>query len=164
MNWDAIAAVAEIAGVLAVVVSVLYLAKQVRDANILSRTSTFREIMYGVTEQMNVTFGPENADLMIKGFKDFELLRPEEKLRFEHLMANLFQYAEDSWNSAQVGLLRSESVDNWSWYLRYRIFPHNGAQQWWKRMNSAYGSEFRKWVDSILSEAESGYDPYSIQD
>lgn len=164
MNWDAVAAVAELIGVLAVVASLLYLAKQVKDANILNRTNTYREIQRGITAQANITFAPENSKLILKGFKDFELLKPEEKISFEHLLGNIFQYAEDSWNSARVNLLRSESVETWSWYLRNRIFPHKGARQWWDTMKFDYGSDFREWIDSIVDSSDPDADPYNLRD
>jgi len=130
MNWEAIGAVAEVAGVIAVLVSILYLAKQVRIGNDLNRTNTFREIMYGLATHFNVMFGPDDAELVVKGYASYHSLSPVEKLRFEHLLTNFFQYAEDSWNSAQVELLGQETLENWSWYLRTQFFPHKGVRDW----------------------------------
>jgi hypothetical protein len=164
MNWDAIGATAEIAGVFAVVVSVLYLAKQVKIGNDLNRTHTFRDIMYGMTAHINLMFGQENIELMIKGLKNYESLPAEEKLRFEHLVAGLFQYAEDSWNSSRVGLLGPETIDNWSWFLKTKIFPYEGALEWWAEYKPAYALEFQSWIDSVVQLTKSSDDPYGIKD
>ena len=155
MNWGAIGAVAEVAGVIALLLSVLYLAKQVKIGNDLNRTNTFREIMYGVGTHFNVMFGPDNAELVVKGYASYESLSPIEKLRFDHLLINFFQYAEDSWNSAQVELLGQETLENWSWYLRTQFFPHKGVRDWWAHFKSSYSREFQKWIDTVMQSMES---------
>ena len=162
MNWDAIGAVAEVIGVFAVVVSVLYLAKQVKNGNDLDRTRTFRDIMYGMVAHNNVMFGPENAELVTKGFKDYESLPPVEKIRFAHLLASYFQFPEDSWNSAQVELLGDETMENWSWYLRTQFFPHLGVRQWWSLYRSTYSPGFQSWIDEIVKSVDPNDDPFGI--
>ncbi len=162
MNWDAIGAIAEIFGVFAVVISVLYLAKQVKSGNDFDRTSTFREIMYGIVAHNNVMFGPENADLVAKGFKSFQSLPPVEKLRFAHLMASYFQFPEDSWNSAKVELLGDETMENWAWYLRTQFFPHQGVHEWWSQYKNVYAPDFQNWIDELVETVDSSDDPFGI--
>ena len=53
MNWDAISAVAETIGVVAVLAPLSYLAKQVKTGNDLNRTDTFRSIMQGMGNYCN---------------------------------------------------------------------------------------------------------------
>jgi hypothetical protein len=164
MNWDAIGAVAEIAGVLAVVVSVLYLAKQVKVGNDLNRTNTFRSIFQGMAAYSTEMFSPENAELMVKGYADFQSLTPVEKLRFENLLAHLFNYAEDSYNSAEVGLLGHDTIENWSWYMRTRLFPYQGVKDWWATYREGYPPDIRKWVDDVARDSDSSEDAYGIID
>jgi len=154
MNWEAIGAVAEIVGVVAVLVSVLYLAKQVKVGNDLARTNTFREIMYGLVAHNNVMFGPENVELLVKGYADYSSLSATERLRFENLLGNFFQYAEDSWHSAQVELLGHETLENWSWYLRTQFFSHIGVRDWWAHYKSGYAPGFQEWVDSVIQSVK----------
>ena len=67
MNWDAIGAVGEIVGALAVVVSLLYLAGQIRVSNKASRNSLIQELQdtVKIVFQMNL----DEAELIIKGMK-----------------------------------------------------------------------------------------------
>ena len=51
LNWDAIGAVGEIVGALAVVVSLIYLATQIRTQNIEARLAAVHEISVGFCEQ-----------------------------------------------------------------------------------------------------------------
>jgi len=161
-NWEIISLVIEIAGTVAVIVSLLYLAKQVKNGNALNRTSTFREIMVGLINQNNVMFGPENVELIAAGFKSYNLLSPVEKLRFDHLMSNFFQYPEDSWNSNQVELLSIETMDNWAWYLKTRMFPYPGVREFWTHNKFGYAPGFQNWVDSIIEQPDPAGDPYGL--
>ena len=162
MTLEELNYIGELVGVVALVVSVLYLAKQVGESNDLNRTDTFRSIFQGMAAYSSEMFNPENAELMVKGYRDFGSLSPVEKVRFDHFLANYFNYAEDSYNSAQVGLLGSDTIDNWSWYLRTRLFPYQGVRDWWATFNEGYPPEFRSWVDGVAQSASSSDDAYGI--
>jgi len=164
VNWEALGAIAEVTGVIAIVISLLYLARQVKEGNDLNRTNTFREIMYGMINHNNVMFGPENAELVTRGFKSFASLPPVDKIRFAHLMTSYFQFPEDSWNSAQVGLLGDDTMENWSWYLRTQFFPYDGVQEWWSEYKSVYAPDFQIWMDKVAAAANRNEDPFGIAD
>ena len=116
----------------------------------------------GLINQNNVMFGPENVELIATGFKNYSLLSPVEKLRFDHLMMNLFQYPEDSWNSNQVDLLGEETMDNWAWYFRTRMFPYPGVREFWTIHKSGYAPGFQNWVETIIEQSDSSGDPYGL--
>ena len=164
MTLEELNYIGELVGVVFLIVSVLYLAKQVREGNDLNRTNTFRSIFQGMAAYQIEMLSPVNAELIVKGYKDFKPLSPVEKLRFEHLLAHLFNYAEDSFNSAKVGLLRSDSLDNWSWYLRMRLFPYQGVRDWWKTFGDGYPPDFRSWVNEAVRDSSPSDDAYGIND
>ena len=56
MNWDMIAAIGEIVGALAVVVSLIYLARQVGFSNRLAQAEAFRSPISDINS-LNATFG-----------------------------------------------------------------------------------------------------------
>ena len=61
MNWDAIGAIGEIIGALAVVVSLIYLAGQIRHNNQLARSNSLESVL-----QSEMNFGSiaiDNADI-----------------------------------------------------------------------------------------------------
>ena len=98
MSLGEFASLAEIISALAVVISLLYLAKQVKTANDMNRIDAFRVMVYGATDHLNLMFSAENVALTIKGLREYSSSAAEEKLRFEHLMTGLLQHAEDAWN------------------------------------------------------------------
>ena len=79
MNWDAIGAVGEIIGALGVVLSLVYLATQIRSQNSESRLAAVTEY----TNQWNewsASFAdhPQLSELWVKGSADFSALTPAE--------------------------------------------------------------------------------------
>ena len=58
MNWEAIGAIGEIVGALSVVVSLIYLARQMRTSNKLARSEAFRNANSQVNA-INTTFGTD---------------------------------------------------------------------------------------------------------
>jgi len=67
-------------------------------------------------------------------------------------------------NSARVGLLASDSLDNWSWYLRMRLFPYQGVRDWWATFGEGYTPDFRSWVNDAVRDSNSSDDAYGIID
>ena len=163
MSWDAIGAIGEIIGAIAVIATLFYLATQVRVGNNLSKTNTFREIMHGMVNHTNFMWGPENAELMAKGFLSYKDLTGEEHLRCVSLFSGYFQFIEDSWNSTQADLLKGETMDNWKWYLGDYIFRYEGARDWWEEYRQAYDPEVSAWVDNILNSTEVSGDPFRLR-
>jgi hypothetical protein len=103
VNWEAIVAIVEVVGLLAVVVSVIYVAVQVRQNSdligqnvLLARSAMVHEI--SVTNMRFYELIAENPDLASiyrKGINS-EDLDPDEVVRFESLIEVYFTYLEDS--------------------------------------------------------------------
>lgn len=162
MTLEDVYFVSQLIGVIALVVSVLYLAQQVKTSNDLNRTNTFRTIFQGLASFCNEVFGGSNSELMVKGFRDFGSLSPAEKMSFDLAMANFFNYIEDSYASAQVNLLQQETLENWSWWLRNRVFPYEGAREWWTASKGLWREEFQDWVERQAKAAQADSDVYGI--
>ena len=63
MNWEAIGAIGEIIGAAAVVVSLIYLATQIRTQNNEARLAATHEILVGFRESLRVFTSGNTADL-----------------------------------------------------------------------------------------------------
>lgn len=63
MNWDAVGAVGEIVGALAVVVSLVYLACQIRIQNRESRAASAHQVIEGYRSSISALHEPEMADI-----------------------------------------------------------------------------------------------------
>lgn len=95
MNWQAVAAVAEAVGAIAVVASLLYLAVQVRQNTRQSRLGAQQAMVaeLGMALQAQAQNG-EFATLLAKGLQDLASLDPVEKVRFLSHVGHLLRLYE----------------------------------------------------------------------
>jgi hypothetical protein len=82
MNWDAVGAIGETIGALAVVMSLVYLAIQIRIQNKEARLASVHEILVGFRETLHVFATGDVAEVMAKANEDYESLSNSEFLRF----------------------------------------------------------------------------------
>ena len=95
MNWDAIGAVGEIIGAAAVVVSVFYLAAQVRKQTDEERLSATREL----SELFLVTIGSvqedkEFAEIYLRAVKDYDSVENADRIRVAFFFQRGFRILE----------------------------------------------------------------------
>ena len=98
MNWEALGAISEAAGALAVFISFLYVAVQIRqntkqltrnvEANQLAAFE--RNVESGNHIRELLILNPDLAQLLLSGFKSFKALSGSEKFRFGMLLRNIF--------------------------------------------------------------------------
>jgi hypothetical protein len=81
MNWDAVGAIGETIGALAVVMSLVYLAIQIRIQNKEARLASVHEILVGFRETLHVFATGDVAEVMAKANEDYESLSNSEFLR-----------------------------------------------------------------------------------
>jgi len=142
MNWEAISAIGQIVGALAVVVSLIYLASQIRMQNREARAASVHQVIEGHRSSLATLLDPEMADIWTSGIDDIDSLSPSQRLRFVvHLMLALrsfedayFQWREgrlesDTWNSLVSTLKSAKSTAgfNWFWGQRRHYFRESFA-------------------------------------
>lgn len=83
MNWDAIGAIGEIVGALAVVLTLAYLAIEVRRNRLMSESNAVDALSAGLN-QVNISLlnNPESAALWVEGFSDPDSLDTVNWTRF----------------------------------------------------------------------------------
>ena len=83
MNWQAIGAVGELVGALAVVVSLIYLAIQIRQNSKLLRSAAQDSVSLKYAQTMNmITSTPEGVAVFHKGLLQPRDLTPEQVTHF----------------------------------------------------------------------------------
>jgi len=83
MNWDAIGAIGEVAGAIAVFATLLYLAIQIRQSTRAATTQTYDSVISGFNDLNTVISGnSELAELFTNGLYDPELLTRYQSVQF----------------------------------------------------------------------------------
>jgi len=132
MNWEAIGAIGEVVGALGVIVSLIYLATQIRRSDQTARAESIRSVLDGYRERSVVhSFtNPDVPDLFAKGLTDFDTLDASEKRRFFYLFAeNIFQ-VQQAMELHQSGLLPKIDYEAWLYYTATLVQTPGGKKVW----------------------------------
>jgi hypothetical protein len=160
MNWEAIAAVGEIAGALAVIITLVYLARQVRQSNRQDLISSFQHTQDLINQFLESTLASESmADIVVRGRASYEALSDAERLRFDHfhlvilnvVESHLFQV--DRTVDALEAEYRDWAVENMDAVVKaYLSFP--GTRTFWSHVQGFFDPNIRAFVQKALKEEE----------
>ena len=151
MNWDALGAAGEVGGAVAVVVSVLYLAFQVRQNTVHSRAYSQRDMLTAITQDiLRVSLEPE---LLRRGLSDFASFSDDDKVRFSgYLVTHVARF------EANLRLYRSDLMDeslfraHRAWALSLLTTP--GGTQWWAYWKRNFSEDVRAYLDAAVARGE----------
>ena len=162
MDWEALSAVAEIAGVVLVVVSLVYLAIQVRQSNEMALAESERELLESWANAVaGISADDRTTDIFHRGMDDFDGLSNIEKTRFSVIMQRLVNTYIAAVRMDAKSLVGSEEVEIFGDICLAMILTP-GGRQWWSiigpyftihdQMNERIekeGDSFPSWVDMI---------------
>ena len=148
MNWDAIGAVGEVLGAVGVIVTLVYLALQIRQNTQALRAASvdsMTNIANGI--RTNLFSDPNVTAIYMRGLADIESLNDLERERFRLLMTNALWALWNSFAQAQLG-------DTQSWDaqkpLLQRFLSQPGGQWYWQTYKKEFSSDFQQEVDLAL--------------
>ena len=155
MNWDAVGAIGEIVGALAVVVSLIYLAIQIRNQNLESRAATVQQVLESNAAAISRLQDPGLAKIWLAGIADFDALPDDERLRFViYLTAALrsFEIAFYQW--------RSGRLDEETWITLLQVIKDVKStasfQKFYAMRRHHFRPEFANYLDT-LEEGDYSY-------
>lgn len=153
MNWDAITGIGEMLGAIAVVVTLLYLTRELRQNARSHSLSALRD----TTAQWNqwgemIATSEGLADIVVKGNMSYQELSESESLRYSAWVQCFFDNAE-SYRSLVVdhGMDDKDISVLQSIVARRLLIP--GFTLWWEENTSDYSEDFVDWVASLKLEA-----------
>ena len=152
MNWEAASALAEWFGVLFVVVSLGYVAIQIRQNTRTVRAATELETGRQWTEfHARVAHSPDMAEIWDKGLADAEDLTAREKRKFLWLVAEYLFMVESLYRQRELGFL---GHDIWAQHQNAAVslLRHPVIESWWESGASPYSPEFKLAINDARSE------------
>lgn len=106
MNWSAVGAIAELLGSIAVVVSLVYVAAQVKANTRQARLEAARDLAVRVSEiSIAVASSRDVGELLYRGGGDYDSLDAVDRVRFRGLMNALFRGLEQQFHLRGEGAL-----------------------------------------------------------
>ena len=154
MNWEAISAIGQLVGAVAVVVSLIYLATQVRSSARATRIASERslvEMLIRFTQQL--AEHPHLSELFYRGIHDFESLEGAERVRFSAIIVQLFRLYEETYYGQLEGHVAVRIWRQAEVPLRdFSGYP--GVQAWWRSRSHWFGEDFANLVNQLQRTAK----------
>jgi hypothetical protein len=159
VNWDAIGAVAELLGALGVIISLIYLAVQIRQNTQSVRMTSHHGIADQFTQTTLATVHDRDlAALVIRGVADADSLGETERARFFTFLMAILRTYEEIYQLDQRGLIdskfwkaRNRSMRNW--------LANPDVRSWWSSGNwsDMFVDSFRMAIDQEIENLDSTY-------
>jgi hypothetical protein len=157
MNWDAIGAVAEAVGTIAVLITLLYLAMQMRVANKQREIDSLRHNWDGLNQICELLGeSTEKASIVKRGRESLESLTDEEHMVFEFMHIRILNTIEIWYMSlmetSPPGEYRDQQLENIAGVIVY-VLNYPGPRGIWDMIKHTF-VPVQKLIDDALSEAE----------
>jgi hypothetical protein len=168
MNWEAVGAVAELLGAIGVIVSLLYLATQIRQNTRSVRMASQHDLMSEFRANVRaLTQDPELGELFRNGLQDPEELSEADRARFGTQVASAVQIYEELYSHYRAGLVERDFWESRKQNLFYYMsLP--GVSAWWRgeaillpgrRGSDMVSEEFRQLVEESIAADGSAASP-----
>jgi hypothetical protein len=96
VNWEAISAIGQIVGAIAVVISLIYLASEVRSNARATRPAAMRSMSNAFNRWIQqLVVHPNLSELYYRGIHDFESFKRADLVRFSALISQAFRNSEE---------------------------------------------------------------------
>lgn len=158
MDWGTIGAVAEVVAATAVVVSLVYLAVQVRHNSDLlertiqsTRTQNSQSVIQNFDAWRRVIIETGSSDLWFRGVNDLKSLERDERIQFNFIAATLVW---DIWFMYQ--LQRNEGLFPVVNSLLFQdLFKHPGFREWLLKQRNHHTDDFGDFLDKVCESVGS---------
>ena len=149
MDLTQLANLGEFIGGVAVLVTLVYLARQVNQGNRLTKTQVLQEASRASTEFSLLVAGhPEHVALMLRAGDDFGGLSREEHYTWFLLMRAGLNYFETLYYANERGEVQPEIWD--SRVSRMRRLAIRGLREGWSEHRSNYGASFCEFFENNI--------------
>ena len=152
MDLATLANLGEFIGGLVVVVSVVYLAMQVRQYTGAQRTQNYAVALARIGDfQARMSRESEFADILVYGTSDPGRLTRQQRIQFTWAFYEMFGAFEFMFLQTRSGAMPEDVWQRWHATLRWWMsFP--GVQAWWRSRPSPFTEAFSRLVDDAAAQ------------
>jgi hypothetical protein len=146
VKWEAVSAIGQVVGAAAVVISLIYLAHEVRSTARATRLESMRSLSDAINQFFRmIAQDAELADFFYRGMHDFEANKGGSLLRFSAVMDYLFRIYEDMYYQH---LERRLDPRVWSGFeaIMRDMNAYPGIQAWWRSRSHWFSDQFRRFI------------------
>ena len=148
MNWEAIGATGEIVGASAVVLSLVYLAIQIRAQNRESRIASMHELVAAQRDSMRVLLEPQVSEDFLAALQDYQAASPSQRLRYTMSVMIVLKMNQDAYRQRLAGRLDEDLWDGFSVQLA-DLMANESSKLVWESRRHQFDDRFRAFVDDM---------------
>lgn len=162
MNWEMITALAAVIGTIAVVASLLYVARVISETTQQRKVEAYHSVLDEVADFAKlIAQDHANSDIWWRASKGVENLTDAERVRYFAMLSVLFRSWEKAFHYRSDG-----AQEDWSAEFLTKSMADftmsRGVQEFWALRKRWYTEDFRHSVDNTIKE-RSGVDVYGDQ-
>jgi len=150
MNWDAIGAIGEIVGAVAVIMTLVYLAIQIRDSARASRSAAVTDATTAMQAfYQELGSNPKTSQLFLRALTDPDSLSRDDEFQYIMMMHSCFLGFQRSFFLAQEGTLDEGLRDSIGTAV-HAVNHLPGIYLYWQQRRAYFQAEFIIWVEGLL--------------
>jgi hypothetical protein len=152
MSLEDLGNIGEFVAAVAVVVSLIYLAVQIRQNTKTTRVQIFQQLSLHSAEELQATGrNPHATRLFVAGLPGRDNLSEEEQGQFDFLIMGIFTFFENLHYQYLSGMLEEELWQRYRRHIQWYL-DRDGVRQWWSLTESTWMSDsFRRFVNEQLA-------------
>jgi len=148
VNLEAINALAQLIAAIGVIVSLFYLAAQIRQNTRSMRAVVVDSLAHSLIDLLS----PQAYDLQaIRAFaaavEDWHGVTEEDRARSLSFMFPTFKLFENAWFQQRPGTLDKQQWEGWDAYIRM-YYHRPGVKTWWSLRKMAFAPGFRDYLEA----------------
>ncbi len=150
MNLNDLANLGQIIGALAVVISLFYVASQIRQNTNAVRSATAQTVHEHFAKWYHlVAADDELSQIVAKGLRDYTSLSEKERVRFIAAFMAFLSCSQNAFLKWREGLLASPLWMGWQ-HVIMNLVGAPGGKAFWKDRAYMFGDEFRRYIENDL--------------
>ena len=146
MTIAELGSIGELLGSIAVFISLIYLAFQIRSSTDAARTSTYQSVVSdfsALNQSMSST--PDLSLMFVNALEDFSSLSADQKARVSQLFFMTFRNFENMYYQNRKGYLEEDLWIGWK-RLMLTYYARPGFQTWWSIREDVYSQAFAEFL------------------
>jgi len=154
MTLDQVASIGEIISGIAVIISLVYLAIQIRTNTEAERSSTYQSIVSDFGAMNNTMAStPELSHMFVQAMENYHQLSSDQKARISQIFFQCFRYFENMFYQHKKGYLDEEVWIGWK-RLMLTYYSRPGFQTWWEHRREVYSEPFAVFLETAKLDRE----------
>ena len=151
MSFEDLGNLGELVAAIATVVTLGYLALQLKQNTKALRSQTFQQSSMDMSLTANaISSNGELAEIVVKASENLDDLSPQERIRFHFWMVVALRRFEAIYVQSVYGSIDRLRIEGFERSI-LTLISSGGPAEWWKTSKTAFSSDFVKYADKKLS-------------